>query len=68
MGRTGRRAGTVRNCLMLATKPERLLQAAALTERWESGFVEPIVPPPEPYHILSQQLMALLCKKVALDD
>jgi ATP-dependent Lhr-like helicase len=59
MGRTGRRAGTVRNCLMLATKPERLLQAAALTELWESGFVEPIVPPPEPFHILSQQLMAL---------
>ncbi len=59
MGRTGRRAGTVRNCLMLATKPERLLQAAALTELWESGFVEPIIPPPEPYHILSQQLMAL---------
>ena len=59
MGRTGRRTGTVRNCLMLATKPERLLQAAALTELWESGFVEPIVPPPEPYHILSQQLMAL---------
>ncbi len=59
MGRTGRRAGTVRNCLMLATKPERLLQAAALTELWDSGFIEPIVPPPEPYHILSQQLMAL---------
>lgn len=59
MGRTGRRAGTIRNCLMLATKPERLLQAAALTELWERGFVESIVPPPEPYHILSQQLMAL---------
>ena len=59
MGRTGRRSGSTRNCLMLATKPERLLQAAALTELWESGFVEPIVPPPEPYHILSQQLMAL---------
>ncbi|MFN7774418.1 MAG: DEAD/DEAH box helicase [Planctomycetota bacterium] len=59
MGRTGRRAGTVRNCLMLATKPERLLQAAALLELWESDFVEPIIPPPEPYHILSQQLMAL---------
>ena len=27
---------------MLATKPERLLQAAALTELWESGYVEPI--------------------------
>lgn len=70
MGRTGRRAGTVRNCLMLATKPERLLQAAALTELWESGFVEPIVPPPEPYHILSQQLMALALQEsgIARDD
>jgi ATP-dependent Lhr-like helicase len=59
MGRTGRRAGSVRNCLMLATKPERLLQAAALVELWDGGFVEPIVPPAEPYHIISQQLMAI---------
>lgn len=59
MGRTGRRSGSTRNCLMLATKPERLLQAAGLIELWEGGYVEPIVPPPEPYHILSQQIMAL---------
>lgn len=59
MGRTGRRPGSTRNCLMLATKPDRLLQAAALTELWESGYIEPITPPPAPYHILSQQLMAL---------
>jgi ATP-dependent Lhr-like helicase len=37
----------------------KLLQEVALVELWEQGFVEPIVPPPEPYHILSQQLMAL---------
>jgi ATP-dependent Lhr-like helicase len=59
MGRTGRRSGTKRNCLMLGIKPEKTLQAVALTELWEQGFVEPIEPPPEPYHILSQQLMAL---------
>jgi len=59
MGRTGRRAGTERNCLFLATKEETLIQAAGLIELWSQGYVEPIVPPPLPYHILAQQLMAL---------
>lgn len=59
MGRTGRRAGTTRNCLFLATKEESLIQAAGLIDLWSQGYIEPIVPPPLPYHILSQQLMAL---------
>ncbi len=59
MGRTGRRAGTPRNCLFLATKEESLIQAAGLIDLWTQGYIEPIVPPPLPYHILSQQLMAL---------
>ncbi|MFM9961454.1 MAG: DEAD/DEAH box helicase [Planctomycetaceae bacterium] len=59
MGRTGRRAGTTRNCLFLATKEESLIQAAGLIDLWSKGYIEPIVPPPLPYHILSQQLMAL---------
>ncbi len=59
MGRTGRRPGTMRNCLFLATKEESLVQAAALINLWRQGYVEPIVPPALPYHILSQQLMAL---------
>ena len=59
MGRTGRRAGTSRNCLFLATKEESLIQAAGLIDLWSQGYIEPIVPPPLPYHILSQQLMAL---------
>ncbi|QDU41267.1 ATP-dependent RNA helicase RhlE [Maioricimonas rarisocia] len=59
MGRTGRRAGTLRNCLFLATREDALLQAAALIDLWSDGYVEPIVPPPRPLHILSQQLMAL---------
>ncbi|MFO0914166.1 MAG: DEAD/DEAH box helicase [Pirellulales bacterium] len=59
MGRTGRRAGTVRNCLFLATKDPLLIQAAGLIQLWESGFVEPIEPPPMPLHVLAQQLMAL---------
>ncbi len=59
MGRTGRRPGTVRNCLFLATGDHALLRAAALIELWSAGYVEPVVPPPEPYHILAQQLMAV---------
>jgi ATP-dependent Lhr-like helicase len=59
MGRTGRRPGTPRNCLFLATDDDSLLRAAGLIELWSGGYVEPIVPPPEPYHILAQQLMAL---------
>jgi ATP-dependent Lhr-like helicase len=59
MGRTGRRSGTLRNCLFLATKDESLVQAAGLMDLWDEGYVEPVSPPPEPYHILAQQLMAL---------
>ena len=59
MGRTGRRSGTIRNCLFLATRDETLVQAAGLIDLWAEGYVEPIVPPAEPYHVLAQQLMAL---------
>jgi ATP-dependent Lhr-like helicase len=59
MGRTGRRPGTSRNCLFLATGDDALLRAAALIELWASGYAEPVEPPPEPYHIFAQQLMAL---------
>ncbi|MBX6311846.1 MAG: DEAD/DEAH box helicase [Isosphaeraceae bacterium] len=63
MGRTGRRPGTSRNCLFLATTDESLVQAAALLELWSSGYVEPVEPPPAPYHILAQQMMALTLQR-----
>ena len=63
MGRTGRRAGTRSNCLFLATSDEGLLRAAALLELWGSGFVEPVNAPPKPFHILAQQLMALVLQE-----
>lgn len=59
LGRTGRRTGTRRNCLFLATHDEAFLQAAALIQLWSGGFVEPVVAPTEPAHILAQQIMAL---------
>lgn len=66
MGRTGRRAGTTRNCLFLATKEESLIQAAGLIDLWSQGYIEPIVPPLLPYHILSQQLMALSLQETGI--
>ena len=46
LGRSGRRAGTVRNCLFLALDEEKLLLAAGLLLAWGRGFVEPVAPPP----------------------
>lgn len=63
MGRTGRREGAVRNCLFLATRDETLVRAAGLVELWIEGYIEPIQPPPEPYHVLAQQLMALILQE-----
>lgn len=59
VGRTGRRAGSVRNALFLATDNDTLLRAAGLLHLWGSGFVEPVAPPPSPRHIAAQQLLAL---------
>ncbi len=63
LGRSGRREGAVKNCLFLATSELSLLQAAGLVELWQSGYVEPIMPPPEPYHVLVQQILGLLLQE-----
>ncbi|MFI1843842.1 DEAD/DEAH box helicase [Streptomyces microflavus] len=59
IGRTGRRPGSTRNCLFLATRKDTLLQAAALLLLWGEGWVEPVTPPPEPRHLVAQQLLAV---------
>jgi ATP-dependent helicase Lhr and Lhr-like helicase len=59
LGRSGRRAETVRNCLFLALDEEQFLVAAGLLLAWRSGYVEPVAAPPEPRHIVAQQLLAL---------
>ena len=59
LGRTGRRPGTARNCLILALRDHDVLQAASVLLRWSQGWVEPVVPPPSPRHIVAQQLLAL---------
>lgn len=59
LGRTGRRAGTARSMLFLATNDDELLRGAALLQLWSEGYVEPVVAPPTPRHVLAQQLLAL---------
>lgn len=58
LGRTGRRPGTQRNCLFLATDEDTLLRASGLLLLWSDGVVEPVRPPLVPYHVLAQQVMA----------
>jgi ATP-dependent helicase Lhr and Lhr-like helicase len=59
LGRTGRRPGSSRNCLFLATDEEAFLVTAGLVRLWSQGYVEPTSPPPTPYHLVAQQLMAV---------
>ncbi|MFG2627350.1 DEAD/DEAH box helicase [Streptomyces sp. NPDC048473] len=68
LGRTGRRAGTRRNCLFLALTEDGLLAAAALLLQWKQGWVEPVVAPPEPRHIVAQQLLALCLQEHQVGD
>ncbi|MBK1646219.1 ATP-dependent helicase [Thiocapsa imhoffii] len=66
LGRTGRRAGTARNCLFLITTHEAFLGAAALLQLWSEGYVEPIEPPPRPLHLFAQQIMGLALQESGL--
>ncbi len=70
MGRTGRRPGTRPNMLLLAISQPGLLRAASLLTLWREGHVEPARAPPAPFHILAQQMIALVLERpgIALDS
>ncbi|MET9995722.1 DEAD/DEAH box helicase [Streptomyces microflavus] len=68
LGRTGRRPGSQRNCLFLTLDEAALLSAAALLLLWTRGWVEPIVAPPEPRHIVAQQILALCLQEQRVGD
>lgn len=59
LGRTGRRADARRNALLLATSDPALLRGASILLRWSEGYIEPVIPPPNPLHLAAQQLLAL---------
>lgn len=66
VGRTGRRAGTHRNGMLLATRSDEVVKAAALIRLVRRGFIEPVVPPPDPVHVLAQQIMGLILQQKGL--
>ena len=68
LGRSGRRPDTQRNCLFLALNEDELLLAAGLLLAWSRGYVEPVAPPPEPRHIVAQQLLALCLQEKRIGD
>jgi ATP-dependent Lhr-like helicase len=66
LGRTGRRNGTQRNCLFLATNPHSLVRAAAIERLWREGWVEPVTPPPFPVHVMAQQGLCRVIERGAI--
>jgi ATP-dependent Lhr-like helicase len=63
MGRSGRRAGSRRSCLFLTTNDNAFLLSLGVTQKWSEGWVEPAVPPGEPWHILAQQAMVITLER-----
>lgn len=66
IGRTGRRAGAVRNCLFLATTPDAFLRACGIVHLWRGGFVEPVRAPALPFHVLAQQVLGLSLQEAGI--
>ena len=63
MGRTGRRTGDRRNCLLLTTNDNAFLLALGVTQKWSESWVEAAVPPAEPWHIVAQQSLVLILER-----
>ncbi len=57
LGRTGRRGGPAK-MTFVATNSEQLVLAAALLTLHAAGWVEPLLPPWQPFPVLAQQLLA----------
>lgn len=66
MGRTGRRVGARRNCLLLTTTDDAFLLALGITAKWSQAWVEATVPPTEPWHIVAQQALVTMLENAEL--
>jgi len=68
LGRTGRRPGTRRNALFLATDQDSLLLGTGLLHLRARGWVEPVTAPSTPRHLVAQQLLALCLQEGRVGD
>ncbi len=66
LGRTGRRAGTHPTCHFFCQTPDTLLQATALVQLAEAGWVEDVRPPARALHVLAHQVLALVLQEHGL--
>lgn len=66
LGRTGRRDGAVPNCTFFCVSPDALLQAVALLQLAERGWVEDVKPPTLAMHVLAHQVLALILQEDGL--
>lgn len=57
MGRTGRRSGSLRNCLFLTTNQDAFMLALGISHLWSQAWVEASRPPDEPWPIVGQQIL-----------
>ncbi len=57
MGRTGRRSGSLRNCLFLTTNQDAFMLALGVTHLWSQAWVEAARPLDEPWPIVGQQIL-----------
>ncbi len=57
MGRTGRRSGSLRNCLFLTTNQDAFMLALGVTQLWSQAWVEAARPPEEPWPTVAQQIL-----------
>ncbi len=55
MGRSGRRSGSKRNLLFLATSDSALLNSLGICRLWCDGWVEAALPPSQPWNVVVQQ-------------
>lgn len=58
MGRTGRRSGSLRNCLFLTTSQDAFMLSLGVMHLWSQAWVEAAYPPGEPWPIVGQQILA----------
>ena len=68
MGRTGRRPGSARNCTFLCTTEESLIVALGVCRLWSEQWVEPVVAPGDPWHIVAQQAMTLCLERSQIPE
>ena len=61
-------AGTVRNCCSSRCDEGRSCSRRGCCWLWGRGFVEPVAAPPEPRHIVAQQLLALCLQEGRVGD